>query len=627
MELKGIVNRIAVIDLSKGEIRYESLTAEMIRNYIGGYGFGAYFILKRQAPGVDPLGAEAWLGFTTGPLTGTDACGGNRFTVVGKSPKTGGWGDANCGGKFGPFMKMAGFDYLFFKGIADEPVIVVLGDGAAEIRPAGDLWGLGCIATEERLETEHGPRASVACIGPAGENVSLLACVINDRGRAAGRSGLGAVMGAKKIKAIVAKKTGQVPVADPEGLKALRQELLAYYKDDNGAYELFHNFGTPGVTEPTTLMGDGPIKNWAGTIEDFPTLEKIGGDAVIAMQDKPYGCWKCPVACGGHVIIKKGRLKGTSGHKPEYETLGAFGSLCLNDDLDSIVVVNNLCNDYGTDTISTGTTVAFAMELYDKGIVSKEDLGGLDLSWGNSKAIIALTRQLVSAQGPGAKLFGNGQKAAIEMLGEKAAECATHAGGEELPMHDPRCKPGLGSSYVIDATPGRHTQWSAWNVEDGFVPEGLNPPESEKFDYANKGPTHKVQSCYGHSMNSAGLCWFVNNCGFAEALPRGLSLATGQEFSMEDMQIIGARIAALRMCFNAREGVCNPVDYKLPGRVVGDPPPAAGPNKGVAIDNPAQINSYLKAMGWNSQTGYPTDEALRSLGLEWVIELLAAGTL
>jgi aldehyde:ferredoxin oxidoreductase len=213
MDVKGVVNRIGVIDLGKNEIGYEPLSKELVRDYLGGYGIGAHFILQRQAAGVDPLGPEAWLGFTTGPLTGTDACGGNRFTVVGKSPKTNGWGDANCGGKFGPHMKRAGFDHLFFTGIAPEPVIVVLEGGRAEIKPAGDLWGLGCIETEDRLEAEYGPKTSVACIGQAGENVSLLACVINDRGRAAGRSGLGAVMGAKKLKAIVARGTGEVAVA------------------------------------------------------------------------------------------------------------------------------------------------------------------------------------------------------------------------------------------------------------------------------------------------------------------------------------------------------------------------------------------------------------------------------
>ena len=270
MDIKGIVNRIGVIDLSTGQIEYEPLSRELVQDYLGGYGIGAKFIMERQAPGVDPLGPEAWLGFTTGPLTGTDACGGNRFTVVGKSPKTGGWGDANCGGKFGPRMKMAGFDHLFFKGVADEPVILVIEDGKAELKPAGDLWGMNCVELEDRLEAEYGSKTAVACIGRAGENASLLACVINDRGRAAGRSGLGAVMGAKKLKAIVARGTGEVPVADPEGMKALRKELLAFYKDENGAYDLFSQFGTPGVTVPTTLMGDGPVKKLGRNPRGFP---------------------------------------------------------------------------------------------------------------------------------------------------------------------------------------------------------------------------------------------------------------------------------------------------------------------------------------------------------------------
>ena len=622
MALKGVMNRIGIIDLGTGEITYESMTPELVKDYIGGYGIGAKFIMERQDAGVDPLGPDAWLGFTTGPLTGTDAPGGNRFTVVGKSPKTGGWGDANCGGKFGPRMKMAGFDHLFFKGIASEPVILVIEDGKAELKPAGDLWGKNCLETEDRLEAEYGAKTSVACIGKSGENVSLLACVINDKGRAAGRSGLGAVMGSKKLKAIVARGTGSVPVADPEGIKELRKEMLDFYKKDNGAYDLMSQFGTAGVTVPTTLMGDGPIKNWKGSVEDFPGLEKLNGDVVIDIQNKHYGCWKCPVACGGHVTIKEGPLAGTSGHKPEYETLQAFGGDCLNDSLDAVVVANNLCNDYGTDTIATGTTAAFAMECYEKGIVTKDDLGGIELTWGNADAMIEFTKQIVSGEGPAAKIFGNGQKAAIAILGEKAAECATHAGGEELPMHDPRCKTGLGASYVIDATPGRHTQWSAWNVEDGFVAPGLNPPESGKYEWDKRGPTHAYQSNFGHSMNSAGLCWFVTNCGKADAMPRGLSMATGLDFSMEDLAVCGARIAAVRMCFNAREGIQNMRDFKLSPRNEGRPPLAAGPNAGITVENDTQIKSYLATMGWNTETGYPTADALSGLGLDWLVEMM-----
>jgi aldehyde:ferredoxin oxidoreductase len=476
------------------------------------------------------------------------------------------------------------------------------------------------VETEERLIDQYGKEAAVACIGPAGERVSLLACVINQKGRAAGRSGLGAVMGAKKVKAVVAMNRGQVPVADQEGLKKLRQETIAGYKNNNPGYDLFHKYGTAGVTANTVLMGDGPIKNWAGTVEDFPSVDKISDDQVYAIQEKPYGCWKCPVACGGHVRVKEGPLAGEAGHKPEYETLAAFGSMCLNDDLATIVWANNICNDAGLDTISAGTTVAFAMDLFERGLVTKDDLGGLDLTWGSTQGIIGLTKQLAGGQGPGAELFGDGMKAAVERIGPEAAQSATHAGGEELPMHDPRCKPGLGASYVIDATPGRHTQWSSWNVEDGFIPAGLNPPPIEdKYNYSGKGETHYLMSNFGHCINVAGVCWFATSVGPAQALPQAISLATGLDLGMEDLQEIGSRVAALRMAFNIREGINNLRDYQLPDRVLGSPPLPAGATAGVTVDNRTEIEDYLAVAGWNRTNGCPSEATLARLGLDFVL--------
>jgi aldehyde:ferredoxin oxidoreductase len=620
MAANGIMDRIGVIDLSQGSVAYEPLDAQLAADYLGGYGIGARFIYTRQKAGVDPLGPEAYLGFTTGILTGTGAITGNRFTVVGKSPKTGGWGDANCGGDFGPAMKMAGFDHLFIKGLAAEPVYILLDGGQAQILPAGELWGLTSSQTEEALLAKHGKKASVACIGPAGERVSLLACVMNQEGRAAGRSGLGAVMGAKKIKAVVAIRSQKVPVADPDALSALRKEVIAGYKAGNPGYDMFSKYGTAGVTANTVLSGDGPVKNWGGSADDFPTVDRISDDAVFALKTKPYGCWKCPVACGAHVQVKEGEHAGVNGHRPEYETLAAFGSMCLNDDLASIVVTNNLCNEYGMDTIAAGTTAAFAMELFEKGIISADDLGGLQLKWGDAQAVIAFTEALAKGEGKVYDLFGHGMKAAVEKIGPQAAPYATHCGGEELPMHDPRCKPGLGASYVIDATPGRHTQWSSWTVEDGFVPAGLNPPPiKDKYTYTGKGKAHKIASNFGHCVNMAGICWFATSLGPANHLPDALSHVSGRKFSLDDLQIIGARAAALRMAFNLREGYRNQ-DNDLPDRVLGKPPLKSGPTKGITVDNITEIEEYLAEMGWDARTWSPDAKVYKELGLDFVVD-------
>jgi aldehyde:ferredoxin oxidoreductase len=464
MALKGVAGKIAVVDLGSGEVRIETVPEEVYEKYLGGYGLGAYYVYRNQPAGADPLGPEALFGLAAGLLTGTDAITGNRFVAVGKSPKTGGWGDANCGGDFGPALKRAGLDAVFVRGISETPVYLRVQGGEVFLHEAGELWGGTCGVTERLLKERHGRSARSAVIGPAGERVSALACIINDRGRAAGRSGLGMIMGAKRLKGVVAVPGQSVQVARPQELKELRKRLLAeYFTTGNPLYDFFHGLGTPGALAPNVEKGDCPVRNWAGLPSDFPDSGKISGPAMEELKVRPYGCWKCPVACGAHVRVESGPYAG-EGHRPEYETLGAFGSMCLNDNLESICRLNNICNDYGMDTISTGCTVAFAMECFEHGLVSESDLG-YPLHWGDHEAIVRMTLQMARGEGFAAEVFGHGMRGAVDKLGDAAEAFATDAGGEELPMHDPRCFPGLGISYVADATPGRHTQPGTWSPD------------------------------------------------------------------------------------------------------------------------------------------------------------------
>ncbi len=618
MPTKSVMHRLAFVDLGTGDVRYEDPGDQVYEQYLGGYGLGAYILYKRQPSGLDPLAPEAMLGFLTGPLTGTDAITGNRFVVVGKSPKTGTWGDANCGGFFGPALKMAGLDGVFFTGAATEPVYALVQDGQVSLHPADDYWGLDSVDTEEKFRAEHGKDCRVACIGPSGERVSALAAVINDGGRAAGRSGLGMVMGSKRLKAIVAQPTGEVEVADADGLKAARQRVLKeYYKEGNPSYELFSNYGTCGITAGSVQTGDAPIKNWMGTVHDFSTAEKISDDAVIAIQERKYGCWRCPLACGGHVKVKEGPY-AVEGHKPEYETLAAYGSMCLNDNLPSIAKANDICNRMGMDTISAGCTIAFAIECYERGIISKEETGGLELTWGNHEAIVQLTEQMGDGTGFGGIVLGDGIRKAVERIGPEAEVAAMHCAGEELPMHDPRCSPGLGASYVIDATPGRHTQYGSWLYEADFLPPDLGMPTyDDKYAYAGKGDNGRYVSCWGHVVNAAGLCMFGCTVTPAPAVPEFLTHAMGKEYTLESIQEVGARIAALRTAFNIREGARN-VEFKLPRRVLGEPPLEAGDTAGKTVDNQTEIRDYLVAMGWDPETGVPKKETLEALGLDFV---------
>lgn len=622
MRPKGVMNRVAWVDLSSREVEIFQPEPDIYRDYLGGYGLGAYYLYQRQAAGVDPLGPENTLGLASGPLTGTQAISGNRFTAFGKSPKTGGWGDANCGGSFGPFLKRAGLDAIFFSGQAEQPVHALIEDGQVRLVDAADLWGQGCVETERRLKSQYGKRSRSVVIGPAGERASLLACLINDEGRAAGRSGLGAVMGSKGLKAVVAVAGGSIEVAHEEELKALRKELLSrHYNDENGLYFVLHHFGTPGVFESGVVGGDTPIKNWGAPHGDFPTYNKIDGDAAKSLVTKPYGCWRCPVACGAHVKFEQGRYEG-EGHRPEYETLASFGTMCLNDNMASICQLNNICNDAGIDTISTGSTVAFAIECFQNGIITNSDTGGLELDWGKHEAIVELVGQMASGDGFGGELFGNGVKAAVDQLGDQAIPFAMHAGGEELPYHDPRAFPGLGMSYVADATPSRHTQFGAFYTELEFVPPELGHPTIEdKYTYTGKGDSHRYVANFGHVINMAGLCQFVSCITPAPVVPQYLSLAMGMDFTLDDLQEIGERTASLRIAFNLREGVNNVRDFRMPGRVGGDPPLSDGPTAGVTIDNETQLKDYYEVMGWDPQTGVPRKDAFERLGLEFALDV------
>ena len=361
----GYMGKNLWVDLSSGSIRAEALDEDLARDFIGGYGVGARVLYEHLPPGIDALGPLNILGFVTGPMTGTPCIEGNRSIVVCKSPLTGGWGDSNCGGTFGMALKAAGFDGIYLSGVAEQPVYLLIADGQAELRPAADLWGLDTNETEDALKARHGKKAGVASIGPAGEKLSLIAAIINDYGRAWGRSGVGAVMGSKRLKAVVVTGNQPVPLADPDAAQKLRKETLARH---TGAYDLFTAYGTPGITADSSWSGDSPVRNWSGSgPTDFPQ-GKTAFDADMmrtAYQDRKYGCWMCSMACGGHWSVKSGPYHGTRHHQPEYETLSSFGSLLLNADVESIIKANEICNRMGLDTISAGAVIAWAMECYD----------------------------------------------------------------------------------------------------------------------------------------------------------------------------------------------------------------------------------------------------------------------
>jgi aldehyde:ferredoxin oxidoreductase len=614
MAVAGTMGKILMVDLTQQTISVETPSDETYLRYFGGYGLGAYYLYKLQKPGVDALGPESHLGFFTGVLTGTPALSGNRYVVVGKSPKTGTWGDANSGGTFGPIMKAAGFDGVIFRGISAKPVYLLLDHGRAQLVPADAWWGLDTNDLEDQVKQPYGKQAGLACIGPAGERMSLLAAVINDKGRAAARSGLGAVMGSKRLKAIVAVGDAPITMVDPEGMK----QAVAKYREgmkEQGMFKVLSRYGTAGITAGSCASGDTPIKNWGGSPDDFPGVEQISDDEVLSIQEKKYACWRCSIACGGETKIEHGPFKSDT-HKPEYETLGAFGTMCLNDNLASINICNEICNRQGLDTISTACTIAFAIECYENGIITDQDTGGIQLKWGNADAIVQITRQIGDGVGFG-KVLADGSKLAAERIGRGAEQYAMQIQGEEVPMHDPRLNPGLATSYKMDATPARHTQLSAWTAEAQFAPPGLITEPVERYKVEGKGRMYQKVAAHHHAATSAGLCMFAWVCLPPQCLPDMLTYVTGHKFTIDDVEKAGNRIAALRIAFNLREGVHN-VDFKIPGRVIGKPPLEKGPLAGVTIDADRQVHDFLEAMGWDTKTGVPKKDTLMALDLDFV---------
>ena len=620
MSIPGTTGRILTVDLRTGQTGIEQPPDEAYLDYLGGYGLGAYYLWQMVPRGADPLGPDNVLGFFAGLLTGTKGITSNRYIVVAKSPKTGGFGDANSGGYFGPALKAAGLDGILLTGASPAPVRLVWRDGAAELVPADDWWGLETGETDDRVRELYGTKAKAAVIGPAGERLSLLSCIVNDKYRAAARSGLGAVMGSKRLKAVVIAgdvKT-DLHVADPDGYT----EAIARHREflkTRPRWDVMRRYGTSGNMAGLTAKGDTPVKNWSSTAEqDFPPekVAKISDDAVIAVETKKYACWRCPIACGGITVVKEGPY-ASEGHKPEYETLGAFGSMCLNNDLGSINLANDICNRQGLDTIGTGGTVAFAMECFERGLIGPEDTGGMDLSWGSAEAVVELTRLIALREGIGSVL-ADGVKRAAETIGSGAAEFAIHVGGEELPMHDPRLVPGAATSYKMDATPGRHTQISSWILELGAGPPDLVQQPLPQEHYPGKGAQHARIHNYFHASQAAGLCIFATLTLQPSSMTDSLTCVTGHRFTLDDVIDCGARIAALRISFNLREGVRN-VDLAFPDRVVGRPPLERGPTAGRTVQVDAQVEDYLEAVGWDSN-GMPTKETLEKLRLGFVVD-------
>ena len=613
----GYAGKIGFVNLSSGEIRQQELDEKLARDFIGGHGLGARILFENQKGRVDALGPENVLGFVTGPLTGTPVPTGSRYMAVCKSPLTGGWGDANSGGFFGPELKFAGWDAIFVSGIASKPSYLMVTDAGIEIRDASHLWGKDAVETEEALVGEIGdPKVRVACIGPASEKLSLISGICNDKGRYAGRSGVGAVMGSKRLKAVAVRGKGRVAVANSESVKKLNQEFSKKMREVAFVQTLM-KYGTCGNTAALVGSGASPVKNWLLTgTESFPTVNQIDGDNVIAYETRKYGCFSCPIRCGGITTVPSGKYPVSETHKPEYETVAAFGNMCLNDDLASIFKLNDMCNRGGLDTISAGSVIAFAMECYENGVITKADTDGIELTWGNAEAIIAMTERIIQREGFG-DVLADGVKVAAKRIGKGAEKFAMHVGGQEPGLHNAAFLPGRGTGFVADPTPGRHTAAAPYTRCDTNTAAGpykeLQFSGFEKYQYSGKGPAAAAATNYWQVGASSGICLMPFMSGVFPILEL-INGVTGWDMSVSEALKTGARIQTLRQLFNAREGI-SPLDYALPNRLAGIPPKSEGPLRGITIDIDTLAGEYRKAMEWDPETGKPTEACLDKLGL------------
>lgn len=645
------MGKILMVDLGAAKCEVERPSDAIYEQYLGGQGLAAWINYSRIPAGADPLGPDNIIGFVPGLLTGTGSLFTGRWTVTGKSPLTGGWGDANCGGTLAPAIKHAGFDGIFVRGISDKPVYLYVKNGRAEIRDAADLWGKDAVEAEEMLLERHGPTARVALIGPAGENVSLISGVCNDRGRIAARSGLGAVMGAKRLKAVVCEGALRIPVADRPEMKRLSKKLnkwvsfqppaipgslMAFtgwllgkipigFAVDGMLYKyILKTWGTAGLNQMSIGWGDSPIRNWKGSFEDFGIKSgrwnSVNGDRFTDCEMAKYHCYSCPLGCGGFCRMD-GKYAET--HKPEYETVLALGGLCMNEDRDSLFYLNEVLNRAGMDSISAGGTVAFAIECFEKGIFTTADTDGLELTWGNTEAIVALVHKMVNREGIG-DLLADGSKVAAKRLGKDTINWAVQAGGQEPAMHDGRMDPGFALHYCVEPTPGRHTlgaqiyyeMFHLWKKVKGLPASPLVYTKNHKYVMDGKKIKASVaQSKFMSLANSTGFCLFGLFIG-VERIPvfEWINAATGWNKTPDEYMAIGERVQTLKQAFNIKQGI-EPVSNKLSARALGMPPLVDGPNKGRTIDIDNMMQDYWAEFGWDSK-GHPSTATLRRLGLD-----------
>jgi len=604
-----------IIDLTSREITKEDLDLRIAREFIGGEGIASTILFEQVGPDTDPLGPDNRLIFMTGAFVATNIPCGIKTTVVSKSPLTGIYGESVFSAPLGIDLKNSGYDGMIIKGRAKDPAYIWINDDQVEVRDAQHLWGRETFETADELRKELGDtNISVVTIGPAGERLVRLASIIADDSRAAGRCGLGAVMGSKNLKAIASKGTGKISVSNPTRLNELRKEAVTIALPNTKA---LRDNGTASGLITFEQNGNLPIRNW--TRGSFPEAEKITGTTMTQrILTAPYPCKTCPIACGRKVKVESGPY-AMEGSGPEYESMAALGSLCYNSNLESIAKANDLCNRLGIDTISTGQAIAFAMECYEKGLIT--ETGGVDLTWGNPDAIVRICELIGKKEGLG-EVLGEGVLMAAKKIGKGSEKFAIHVKGLEFPEHNPRKFKSMGVAYATSNVGANHNRGSPMLVERNLLSPELPWKEPvDGFIAKDKGRMTKVYQDICCVVDSLGICKFMVFWGKLplRILVEYYNAITGWDITFEDLMKAGERIWNLQRAFNIRMGVSRK-DDTLPDRFLKESV-NEGPAKGQIVELETMLAEFYNERGLD-QNGKPSKDKLLELGLDWVAEKL-----
>ena len=613
--MKGYAGKLLRVNLSTGTVADEPLPLPVVKDFIGGLGFGIKYLYDELAPHVDPLGEHNKLMLVPGVLAGTQAQGVARWLAITKSPLTGLFARSCCGGDFGAWVKFAGYDFIIIEGKAEKPVYLYISADGIQLKDAAELWGKDTAYTQDWLSRQHGSDVRTACIGPAGERLVKYAAIVSGR-RTASRCGVGTVMGSKLLKAVTIKARRNLNLHDPEGYGRLVKEQIEIMRASN-EYHKNRKYGTTDGAITRNVIGVYPVRNYRyGELEGY---QKLSPEAYKKLEVGDFGCYSCSIRCGKIHVVPEGPYAGARSEGPEYESYWAFTGPIDSNNIESTIAADQLCDDLGLDSISTGNTIGFAYELYEKGIITKDDTDGLELTYGNHAAMISLIEKIGRREGFG-NILAEGTLRAAKQIGKGAEAYAMQTKGLELAGYEPRGLKGTGFGYATNTMGGAHTNGTVMFQEWGMpVPRAV-----DRFAEEDKADILIFNQHNDSGLEVGIVCFFAFMCGdwYQRLFSKMLQTATGiKEFADRGyLNKVAERIWNLERAFGVREGFDRTHDI-LPRRFQTEPlHTIEAEGEGQVLRKLDQfLDEYYQLRGW-TKTGIPSREKLQELSLGYVVK-------